>query len=140
MQRAPFRHLIGSDATCLLYRRGSLLNAEQEQCHVVATVPKLDLPDGDIILQGTGTRSVAFRHSFVRPSVAGPPINLCSTAADRGLRPRPPAWFAVITASRMAYDGTAFAQLVSLDAGRLCLFWRIPASVDFCLCRSECSI
>lgn len=44
---------------------------EQEQCHLVA---KLDLPGGDIIRQGTGRRSVAFRHSFVRPTVAGPPI------------------------------------------------------------------
>jgi hypothetical protein len=39
---------------------------------------------------------------------------------------------AVIAASRIGYDGTGFAQLISLDAGRLRVFWRIPASVDSC--------
>jgi hypothetical protein len=75
MQRAPFvthrfrRNLPPPS-------RVSLFNAEQEQCHLVPTLAKLDLPGDDTIRQGTGTRSVAFRHSFVRPSVAGPPIEM----------------------------------------------------------------
>ena len=53
--------------------RVSLLNAEQEQCHPLPPLAKLDLPGGDTIRQGTGTRSVAFRHSFVRAQCSRTP-------------------------------------------------------------------
>jgi hypothetical protein len=59
-------------------------------------------------------------------------LKWCSSAADGVLRPRTAAWLDVIAASRIGYDGTGFAQMISLDAGRVCVFCRITASVDSC--------